>query len=39
MFGALHALSHFQRYRQLRNDIDMKAPLPGSSSMPTSLCT
>ena len=39
MFGALHGLSHFLRHRQLRHDLDMKAPLPGSSSTPTSLCT
>ena len=35
----LRSLGHFLRYRQLRHDLDMNAPLPGSSSAPTSLCT
>ncbi len=35
----LHSLGHFLRYRQLRHDLDMKAPMVGSSSTPSSLCT
>jgi len=39
MFGGFRGISHFMRYRQLRHDLDMKAPMVGSSSTPTSVCT